>query len=285
MKRRFRVRAVPSTWLENNGRRLDCGPYVSGAIEAIELIRKHSTSPLGKLASRIFNAPRFPRVYVEDTEYGVPFLGSTDILNADLSYLPMLSRKQVQSKPTLVVDAGWILITRSGTIGRMAYSRSDMKGMAGSEHFMRVVPDKTMISSGYLHAYLSCRFGVPLVVSGTYGAIIQHIEPHHIEDLPIPRLGDVEQQAHLLIERAADNRVNASNLIEDAIQDVVNQLSLGRAKPRVPVRPSVSWQSSSLMLKRMDSFYYSDENLAARAAFDQQFSFWPHRAVDGGSAV
>lgn len=40
MSRKFQCRAVPSSWLENNGRRLDCGPYMSGAIEAKELLKK-----------------------------------------------------------------------------------------------------------------------------------------------------------------------------------------------------------------------------------------------------
>jgi type I restriction enzyme S subunit len=52
---------------------------------------------------------------------------------------------------------------------------------------MRVVPDAEKIPPGYLYAYLSSKFGVPLVVGGTYGAIIQHIEPEHIANLPVPR--------------------------------------------------------------------------------------------------
>ena len=39
MSRKFQVKAVPSSWLENNGRRLDCGPYLSGAMEAKEKLR------------------------------------------------------------------------------------------------------------------------------------------------------------------------------------------------------------------------------------------------------
>lgn len=220
MSRKFQVKAIPSAWLENNGRRLDCGPYMSGAVEAKELLKKHQTELLRDVTAGhnggIFNGPRFPRIYVDDPEKGVPFLGSTDILDADLSFVSLLSKRQVEGNPALVLDEGWTLMTCSGTIGRMAYARSDMQGMAGSQHFMRVVPDAEKIKPGYLYAYLSSRFGVPIVVSGTYGAIIQHIEPHHIAELPVPRLGDVEDQAHDLVNRAAHLRVEATELLRTA---------------------------------------------------------------------
>lgn len=230
MTRKFAIKTVPSTWLEIEGRRLDCGPYMSGAIEARQLLKKLDTIPLNQLTSGhnggIFNGPRFPRVYVDDPEHGVPFLGSTDILDADLSYLSLLSKKQVGSKPELIIDEGWTLITCSGTIGRMAYARSDMRGMAGSQHFMRVVPDKDIIQPGYLYAYLSSRSGVPLVISGTYGAIIQHIEPRHIADLPVPRLGDVEERAHELVQQAADIRTEATIQLKAATEKFLDSAGL-----------------------------------------------------------
>lgn len=77
MSRKFRCRAVPSSWLENNGRRLDCGPYMSGAIEAKELLKKIKTESLSSLTSGhcggIYNGPQFVRNYVDDPAYGVPF--------------------------------------------------------------------------------------------------------------------------------------------------------------------------------------------------------------------
>ena len=115
---------------------------------------------------------------------------------------------------------GWILITRSGSIGRMAYCRVDMDGMACTEDVMRVIPDRTKIPPGYLYAYLSSKFGVPLVVSGTYGAIIQHIEPHHIADLPVPRLGDaIKEEIHELIQKAANLRTEASKSLQESKEE------------------------------------------------------------------
>jgi type I restriction enzyme S subunit len=94
-----------------------------------------------------------------------------------------------------------------------------MAGLACSEHVLRVVPDESKIPAGFLYAFLSSKFGVPLVVSGTYGAIIQHIEPHHIADLPIPRLGaEIEKQVHELVTLAAEERAGAIQKLADAQQ-------------------------------------------------------------------
>jgi type I restriction enzyme S subunit len=197
---------------------------MSGALEAKESLRKHSTMPLRELTLKIFHAGRESRMWVDSTEYGVPFMGSTDILAADLSNLPFISKKQVASTPSFIIKKGWTLVTRSGTVGRMAYTRQEMDGIACSEDVMRVVPDERSILPGYLYAFLSSRFGVPLVVSGTYGAIIQHIEPNHIADLPVPRLGKVEEQAHELVQQAAElltkyqsNLRNATALFFDSV--------------------------------------------------------------------
>ncbi len=203
------IKIIPSTWLEKDGRRLDCGPYLCGAVEARVQLEKLQAKkePLQEVTKNgiigIFNGPRFPRTYVSDPAYGIPFLGSTDMLEADLSHLPLLSEKQVQSNPELLIDDGWSLITCSGTIGRMMFARPGMRGMAGSQHFMRVVPDAAKIRPGFMYAYLHTRFGVHLVVSGTYGAIIQHIEPQHIANLPVPRLGVLEEKCHGLIQESA----------------------------------------------------------------------------------
>ena len=273
----MKTKFVPSGWLGHDGRRLDCGPYVSGALEArvrLEELRARKDS-LQEVTLRgmagIFNGPRFARTYVDDARFGVPFLGSTDILNAELAGLPLLSRRQVEANPRLVVRAGWTLITCSGTIGRMAFARSEMDGMAGSQHFMRVVPDPERIPPGYLYAYLSSSFGVPLVLGGTYGAIIQHIEPEHIADLLVPRLSSrLEQEAHRLIDDSANARTRATELLAEAAAALSATLGLPRVRPRHEFpSPSVASVSMKLLRERSDAFYYSPLNADARGAFDR----------------
>jgi type I restriction enzyme S subunit len=248
---------VMSSWFELNGCRLDSKPYLSGSMEAKAQLARLAVQkePLYKVTQGIFNGPRFARVYVDDPEYGVPFLGSTDILNADLSNIPYISKKIVEHYPDLMLGEGWTLITCSGTIGRMTFSRADMEEMAGSQHFMRVVPDPEKIPPGYLYAYLSGKFGVPQVVEGTYGAIIQHIEPHHIAGLPVPRLGkDVETMVDNLVRRSSSLRTNAVRILEEAKQRF-HWLVEGILDNQ-PSSPRINFVPSTKIISRLDAVYH-----------------------------
>jgi type I restriction enzyme S subunit len=264
----MKAKSVPSSWLQRDGRRLDCGPYMSGALEAKVLLesmqaRKEKLQSLTRGGlSGIYHAGRIKRMWVDSPEYGRPFLSSTEILQADLSNLPLISKKVVAENPRLLIHSGWTLITRSGTVGRMAYARPDMEDYACSEHVLRVVPDPEKIPPGYLYAYLSSKFGVPLVVGGTYGAIIQHIEPEHIADLPVPRLGkEVEQRAHALIVEAAKLRNESAAAQREAIfrvQELLGWTSVPSA--------NVTQAASSALQRRLDAFYHTPRVVGAREA-------------------
>ncbi len=267
----MKAKAISSSWLERDGRRLDCGPYMSGALEAKVLLErlKVRKDPLKDVTANgiagIFNGPRFARSYVDNPANGIPFLGSTDILNADLTNLALLSRKQVAANPRLVVHARWTLITCSGTIGRMAYARPDMEGMAGSQHFMRVIPDTDKIPPGYLYAYLSSKFGVPIVVGGTYGAIIQHIEPEHIANLPVPRLGKrIETEAHELVDEAASLRDEAAKSRQNALTYVQDLLSW-----RTPPETNITQAAASAIERRLDAFHHTPRVVEARESLSR----------------
>ena len=198
----MKVKSIPSSWISRDGLRLDCNPYMTGAREARVRLDELS-SPKERLEdlceggiSGLVNPGRITRQWVEDATYGVPFLTSTSILQADLSKLRFISKRAVQENPKLIIRQGYTLITRAGSIGRMSYARLDMDGMACTEDVLRVIPDREKVPPGYLYAFLSSKFGVPLVTSGTYGAIIQHIEPEHIAGLPVPRFG-VDKESHV----------------------------------------------------------------------------------------
>jgi hypothetical protein len=229
----MKAKSVPSSWLERDGRRLDCNPYMSGALEAKVLLEsmrarkdRLQTLTLDGIDG-IINPGRIKRLWVSDDAHGVRFLSSTDILQADLSNLQIIGREAVRANRKLLLRAHSTLVTRAGTVGRMAYARPDMHELACTEDVLRVVPDAARVPPGYLHAYLRSKFGVPLIVSGTYGAIIQHIEPSHIADLPVPRLGKaVEGRAHELVEESAKLLAKFQSGVNSATKQLFESVGL-----------------------------------------------------------
>ena len=220
-----------ASWIRELAHRLDAPPFVSGAMEARKTIdslsaRKDELRDLLSGATEgVFHAGRIARLWVKDLDHGTPFLSSTDILQADLSHLSLISNKVVRANPRLLIKSGWILISRSGTVGRTVYVRPEMDGLAATEDVLRVVPDPTRILPGYLFAFLSSRYGIPVVTSGTYGSIIQHLEPEHILPMRIPRFGKgLEQQVHDLVNEAAELRHKASEMIAEAKADLLSHL-------------------------------------------------------------
>jgi type I restriction enzyme S subunit len=261
-----KTKLVPSGWIEKEGRRLDCGPYLSGAIEAKLLLEKLAVpkDQLHDLArghnGGIYNGPQFVRNYVDDSAYGVAFLTSSSMLLADISRVDLLRKRDALSPRLafLCLKPGMTLISCSGTIGRMVYARPDMEGVWSSQDILKVVPDDGKILPGYLYAFLASRYGVPMVVGGTYGAIIQHIEPEHIWNLPVPRLGPAhEKSVHELVNSAAEMRSLSRRITMGATADLYN--AFGLTSPltlKNPMRFS-SFLTHSSKLGRLDAHFHT----------------------------
>jgi len=278
-------KAVRAAWLEEGGRRLDCNPYMSGALEARDAlkqlkVRKDALRTLtAGHAGGIYNGPMFKRNYVDSPEHGVPFISSGSMLLADLSTLPLLRKKDAESSRLsyLRLRPGMMLISCSGTIGRMTYVRPDMDSIWSSQDVLKVVPNPSLIPPGYLYAYLSSRFGVPLVVSGTYGAIIQHIEPHHLTEIDIPRFDSaIEEGIAACVDRAARARSEAARLKQEGIKRFLAEAGLQDIRD-APTSTSFSVSTANCSdLVRLDATFFSEhcskpsEQLADRSLNPQE---------------
>ena len=275
----MKEKRVPSAWLEQQGRRLDCGPYLSGAIEAKLLLKD---LPVGCAELReltrghdggIYNGPQFSRNYVSDPDFGVPFLSSSSMLHAEFHRIDLLRRSDAVSKRLeyLQVEEGTTLISCSGTIGRMAYARPEIAGMWTSQHVLKVVPNPNSVRPGYLYAFLSSRFGVPLVVGETYGAIVQHIEPGHISDLPVPLAPEaIQNDAHRLVTEAAELRTSASAELRAVVREIEEAAGLPPLDIRyASARPDTALVKASALRGRMDGLYHSNYHQEALAPLER----------------
>jgi type I restriction enzyme S subunit len=219
---------VTSAWFREQGLRLDASPYVSGALKVKKLLEQlPETVPLSSLTAGrnggIFNGPMFRRVYLTDPEHSVPFLGTKDMMAADLTWLPRLRKTDAHAAALsyLELEPGMTLISCSGfNAGRRAYVRPDMDGIWSSQDTLKVQPDPEKIKSGYLYAFLLSRFGEALVRGSVYGSAVKHIEPHHIAGLPVPRFGEgLESKIHDLVEESAELRARHQAELVAATKD------------------------------------------------------------------
>ncbi|KAB7670173.1 methylation-associated defense system restriction endonuclease subunit S MAD5 [Plesiomonas shigelloides] len=236
----MKVKTIPSNWLSENGNRLDCNPYMGGAIEAKSIIRslKDEADILKDLTAGhsggIYNGPKFQRIYLTSEEHSVPFLTTTSMMQADISSIARLKKKDAKSKKLsfLEIKEGMILISCSGTVGRMTYAGKSLQGVWSNQDMLKVVADENKIGSGYLYAFLNSSFGIPLVLVGTYGAMILHIEPEHIENMPIPRLGNVkENEIDSLIKKSSKLRGDFQKNIDAATELLFSSAGLSDITP------------------------------------------------------
>ena len=177
--------------------------------------------PISKVAKDIFIGNRAKRVYVKKASHGIPFLSSSDILRADLNNLKLASTKYTPDIERMKLQKGWTLISRSGTIGNCAFANAKHAQKLASEHVIRLWPNN-ILRGGLVYAYLASKYGHSLLTQGTFGAVIQHIEPAFVGSILIPsfpesfqkEVDDLIQESARLREEAADMLTEAERLLK-----------------------------------------------------------------------
>jgi len=102
----------------------------------------------------VFYPGRHKRNYVKNTDKSLPFYSGTQILQIrpfDIKYQP------TDYKPARnhVVEKDWILITRSGSTGRVVIVGKELDGTMITEHVIRVIVNPKLVDPYYVYAYLA----------------------------------------------------------------------------------------------------------------------------------
>jgi type I restriction enzyme S subunit len=173
-----------------------------------------------KITQKIILAGRFKRVYVDEKQ-GIPFLGGKEILELDPRGEKYLSLKHhgVRIAEQLTLDENMILITCSGTIGKVNIVPKHWQGWAGSQHILRVLPANTEWA-GYLYAWLSSEWALPLIRRQTYGAVVFEIDQYQLAEVSVPLLADIAlmHEINTLVLRANELRYTAFIKEQDALR-------------------------------------------------------------------
>ena len=240
---------VPAHWLYEGEQRLNAGYYAQEVATALRIVRDCGlgVSSLKELVSEVFILGRFRRVYATNRESGWPYLSASEVFE----FRPTSERWLAQDHaPKRANDhfakPGWILISASGTVGRTVIATKRLEKFFLTHDLLRVVPSQSP-PVGYLYAYLSSRIGQALMAKDQYGAAIKHLEPHHLEGIPVPLLPDDKQRAiHAEIMRAYSLRGEANDLLDEADEMLHKELGLPRFdESLVPYLPSPLCQQTN----------------------------------------
>jgi type I restriction enzyme S subunit len=254
---------VSSRWLRETTFRLDAGFYADEALAARRLIEEsgYEFKPLEQLTSEIFNLSRFKRIYTSDPKQGWPYLSASDVL-LFRPQAPRCARRHF-------VKEGWILVSCSGSVGRCVLATRRLEPYFLTHDLIRIVPS---ILNGYLYAFLSSWLGQALLQKDQYGSTVQHLEPHHVEAVPIPLLPEEQQRwIHERVIEAYKLRDEANDLLDKAEELLYSELGLPRFdESRVPYlggsKPKAFTLRASELEGRFDASFHVP---IAKAAIEQ----------------
>lgn len=166
-----------------------------------------------KFIENPFYGSRSKRIYIDkDNKQAIGFIGSAEMLSVQPKPVKFMLKSDGSDK--FSVNRGQILLSRSGTIGNVAYVNSTLEKYFISEHAIRISCSEY---SGYVYAFLKSKTGKILVESNTFGAVISQVEPEHLNNTPIPNPPPIlQQEIHNLIEKSFRLRDESNKLMDEA---------------------------------------------------------------------
>lgn len=216
-------REDPLRWMSVNiqevvdtGYRLEASVYVSESRQAKQDLEQCKW-PLRNLSGEdglvnLYRYPQFKNIYVEKSN--LPYFQPAQINELapkPISYLSPSIRTEIEN---FRVKRGQVLMTCSGTIGNCTYVRDTLNNLIFSTDLIRIDPD---VHNGFIYAFLKSKTGQALITSSNYGAVIQHINPEHLYDVPVPDPPQtLKQEIHNLIEESFRLRDESNELMEGA---------------------------------------------------------------------
>ncbi|WP_192347900.1 restriction endonuclease subunit S [Algoriphagus sp. Y33] len=255
----MKVLKVKSSWLSESDLRLDAPFHLSDGVKTKRLIEKFCPYELTTIEDESLNLYKgniHKRVYVSSPEHGYMFYTASDLFKADLETGKYVSKRYSSYLKELELKRNWILITRSGTLGKVLLTSEDHEKKIGTDDLVRVYLKQEKVKTGYLYAFLSSKYGYGLLTQAGYGGVVKHIEPDHVKGINVPVLPiTLQDRINTLITESSHLRVEANKLLKEATRDVEQRVlkELGRIKKE----PSSSRNIKELFQyeKRLDAPY------------------------------
>ncbi len=242
----------------NNKSRLDASAYNIEVMKALNKIKANQYGYItlyGKkgLIDTADYPGRYKRIYVSE-KHGTPFFLPSqldEILPRPTKFVSPITVKELGND--FIKDSN-LLLSRSGTIGKSTISSSTIIGKLFSDDVIRVT-FKNEYDLGYVYTYLKSPLGLTILQGNIYGSVIDHIEPEHLNDIPIPNAPQKEKERiHNLIKESFDLRDKSNKLIDTAQKDLYRELGLSDISSLSPVQynKNAGFNNFSVKLSKTD---------------------------------
>lgn len=214
------------------GKRLEASVFDVDAKNARSLIENGKYQPTkiggaGGIATS-YVCGRFKRIWVERSEY--PIFQPSSIVDVNPSPDGYISEKTQTNIDALRVHNGQILMTCSGTIGKVSFVSRTLDNQIFSHDLLRINCNNPS-DAGYLYTYLKSEVGNKILLTNSYGAVITHIEPEHLSTVPIPDAPQrIKQRINDLIVHSYELRDESNDLTNRATALLIHALSLPQIK-------------------------------------------------------
>lgn len=251
-----RFAPIPVGLMLARERRLDGEAYLTdgfqyryhiGSLEHVETVKD---------LARVWQPSRLKGVRVSPT-VGVPFLTATQVFDIRPVPRKWLSTSHTPDMETRYLTRGTVLVTCSGNVGNALMAYRAHEGLLVSHDLLRVEAHNEELA-GYLYTYFRTRHGRAVMQLSQYGNIIKHIEPEHLETVPVPRFEDaLEAEIHTNMRAAFGWRDEALDLETSAEADYATALGI---EIRATLDDHRSIAASELFTgrRRLDGYHYNE---------------------------
>lgn len=177
--------------------------------------------------SEVFHPMLFGKKQLKGLETkGNPLYKSSSMMKMKPETDFWLSLKKTDVYSKLQVKEGWVLISRTGTVGNVVRINASMNNVFIDDHMIRVKPKQEY--SGLVYIYLKSFYGQKLIEFQKYGSVQEVINSEYIERIPIPlrlfekdvldELNKNVASASSNIDKSIANENMAVNIIEKEIE-------------------------------------------------------------------
>ncbi len=199
-------------------------PKYNDALEKVLEMRERDdfeVVPLSSIAD-IYNGPRFKRPYADNgvtSGEGIRkyFTGTamTQLNSDNVKYLDekKCTKTQKAQLDFLTIYKGYILVSDSGTLGRVSYALNQHDGHIATNNLIRIVIEDENLR-GYVFQYLKSEIGQSLMLKNSYGTNQEHLEPENIKDVLIPLPKD-----RSIVDKIGATVIKSINDLERSIEN------------------------------------------------------------------